>query len=79
MNKSDKINNIKIAFMGTPDFSVPVLESLTKGNFDISCVFTQKGKPAGRGIPACEFKRVLGKTLVTNLDRYQFLNTKDIE
>ena len=50
MNKSDKINNIKIAFMGTPDFSVPVLESLTKGNFDISCVFTQKGKPAGRGM-----------------------------
>jgi N-acetylneuraminate synthase len=36
-------------------------------------------KPAGRGIPACEFKRVLGKTLLTNLDRYQFLNTKDIE
>ncbi|MEC7735344.1 MAG: methionyl-tRNA formyltransferase [Pseudomonadota bacterium] len=50
MNKSDKISNIKIGFMGTPDFSVPVLESLTKGNFDISCVFTQKGKPAGRGM-----------------------------
>ena len=50
MNKSDKISTIKIGFMGTPDFSVPVLESLTKGNFDISCVFTQKGKPAGRGM-----------------------------
>ena len=50
MNKSDKISTIKIGFMGTPDFSVPVLKSLTKGNFDISCVFTQKGKPAGRGM-----------------------------
>jgi len=50
MNKNDKISTIKIGFMGTPDFSVPILESLIKGNFDISCVFTQKGKPAGRGM-----------------------------
>ena len=50
MNKNDSVNSIKIAFMGTPDFSVPILKSLINDNFNISCVFTQSGKPAGRGM-----------------------------
>ena len=50
MNKNDSISSIKVAFMGTPNFSVPILKSLINDNFNISCVFTQPAKPAGRGM-----------------------------
>ncbi|WP_103332403.1 methionyl-tRNA formyltransferase [Pseudotabrizicola formosa] len=39
---------MKIIFMGTPDFSVPVLEALAKQH-DILAVYTQPPRPAGRG------------------------------
>lgn len=39
---------MKVMFMGTPDFSVPVLEGLIK-NYDVVCVVTQEDKPIGRG------------------------------
>lgn len=39
---------MKVIFMGTPDFSVPVLEALAK-NHDVICVYTQPPRPAGRG------------------------------
>jgi methionyl-tRNA formyltransferase len=42
---SDKL---KVVFMGTPDFSVPILENLIK-NFDVKVVYTQPAKKAGRG------------------------------
>ena len=40
---------MRIVFMGTPDFSVPVLESLVKGGHDVIGVVTQPDKPKGRG------------------------------
>lgn len=39
---------MKVIFMGTPDFSVPVLEALAK-NHEVICVYTQPPRPAGRG------------------------------
>ena len=39
----------KIIFMGTPQFSVPVLESLAKSSYQISCVYTQSPKKSNRG------------------------------
>lgn len=39
---------MKIVFMGTPDFSVPVLEALAK-NHDVKCVITKVDKRCGRG------------------------------
>ncbi len=39
---------MKIVFMGTPDFSVPVLEAL-HGRHDIVAVYCQPPRPAGRG------------------------------
>lgn len=39
---------MKIVFMGTPDFSVPVLISLAK-NHEVKCVITQPDKRCGRG------------------------------
>ncbi len=46
---SDK-NKVKIVFMGTPSFSVPVLEGLLElEGFEVVGVVTQPDKPAGRG------------------------------
>ena len=39
----------KIVFMGTPKFSVPVLETLAKSSYQISCVYTQSPKKSNRG------------------------------
>ena len=38
---------LKIVFMGTPEFSVPVLQSLID-NYDVKAVVTQTDKPIGR-------------------------------
>lgn len=39
---------MKLVFMGTPDFAVPVLESLLKEH-EVVCVYTRAPKEAGRG------------------------------
>lgn len=39
---------MKIVFMGTPEFSVPVLEALA-AKHDVVAVYTQPPRPAGRG------------------------------
>ncbi len=39
---------MKLVFMGTPDFSVPVLDALA-ARHDIVAVYTQPPRPAGRG------------------------------
>jgi methionyl-tRNA formyltransferase len=38
----------KIVFMGTPDFSVPILRNLVKEGYDIVGVVTQPDRPKGR-------------------------------
>ncbi len=40
---------MKVVFMGTPDFSVPVLDALVKAGHEVPCVYTQPPRPAGRG------------------------------
>ena len=40
---------MKIVFAGTPDFSVPTLQSLLDGPHDIIAVYSQPDRPAGRG------------------------------
>jgi methionyl-tRNA formyltransferase len=39
---------VKVTFMGTPEFSVPVLKALA-GAHEVVCVYTQPPRPAGRG------------------------------
>lgn len=39
---------LRIVFMGTPDFAVPILEGLIK-NYKVKAVVTQPDKPVGRG------------------------------
>ena len=40
---------MKIVFMGTPEFSVPVLEALVGAGHEIVAVYSQPPRPAGRG------------------------------
>lgn len=40
---------MRIVFMGTPDFSVPVLEALVDADHEVACVYSQPPRPAGRG------------------------------
>ncbi|MEM8986573.1 MAG: methionyl-tRNA formyltransferase [Pseudomonadota bacterium] len=40
---------LRLAFMGTPEFSVAALTSLIAAGHDIACVYTQPPRPAGRG------------------------------
>ena len=40
---------LRIAFMGSPDFAVPVLAALAEAGHEIVCVYSQPPRPAGRG------------------------------
>lgn len=40
---------MRIVFMGTPDFSVPVLDALVDAGHDVACVYCQPPRRAGRG------------------------------
>lgn len=40
---------MRIVFMGSPDFSVPVLDALVAAGHEIACVYCQPPRPAGRG------------------------------
>ena len=40
---------MRLAFMGTPDFSVPVLSELIANGHEVVAVYTQPPRPAGRG------------------------------
>ena len=39
----------KIAFLGTPNFAVPILKSIHQSNYKISCVFSQPPRKSNRG------------------------------
>ena len=40
---------MRLIFMGTPDFSVSVLDALVEAGHEIVCVYSQPPRPAGRG------------------------------
>lgn len=40
---------MRVIFMGTPEFSVPVLEALVAAGHEIAAVYSQPPRPAGRG------------------------------
>lgn len=41
--------NMRVIFMGTPDFAVPVLNALVAQRHEICAVYSQPPRPAGRG------------------------------
>lgn len=40
---------MRIVFFGTPDFTIPVLNSLFDGGYDLDCIVTAPDKESGRG------------------------------
>jgi methionyl-tRNA formyltransferase len=40
---------MRIIFMGTPDFSVPILKALVDAGHVVACVYCQPPRPSGRG------------------------------
>ena len=40
---------LRLAFMGTPDFSVGILDALVAAGHEVVCVYSQPPRPAGRG------------------------------
>lgn len=43
------MKRLRLAFMGTPPFSVPTLEALVKAGHDVAAVYSQPPRPSGRG------------------------------
>jgi len=39
----------KVVFMGTPEFSVPILKTIVRSSYKVSCVYTQTPKKSNRG------------------------------
>ena len=69
---------MRIVFMGTPDFSVPVLEALIEAGHEIAGVVTQPDKPKGRG-KAVLMTPVKEKALEYGLSVYQPLKVRTPE
>ena len=42
--------DLRIIFMGTPDFAVPSLQLLVENGYQVVAVVTAPDKPAGRGL-----------------------------
>ena len=42
--------SLKIIFMGTPQFAMPILKSINKSDHHILCVYTQPPKKSDRGL-----------------------------
>ncbi len=49
-NLKSKIRNLKIVFMGTPEFAVASLDALVNAGYNIVGVVTAPDKPSGRGM-----------------------------
>jgi len=63
---------LKIVFMGTPDFAVPILEAIHAAGHTIVAVYSQPPRPAGRGMaltpsPVHRRAEALGLEVVTPL------------
>lgn len=76
------MRDLKIVFMGTPDFAVATLKTLVENNYNIVGVITAPDKPAGRGRKLNEsavkqYAKSVGLNILqpTNLKNDDFLNT----
>jgi len=67
---------MRIVFMGTPDFAVPVLEKLKQTGYDLVAVITQPDRPSGRG-QKVTFSPVKKKALEMGIDILQPSRLKD--
>ena len=49
MKKKVRTNNMRVIFMGTPDFAVGTLEEIIRAGHEVVLGVTQPDKPKGRG------------------------------
>ncbi|HEY9045784.1 MAG TPA: methionyl-tRNA formyltransferase [Ohtaekwangia sp.] len=75
------MNNLRIIFMGTPEFAVPTLEVLIENKFNVVAVVTAPDKPQGRGqkivyspVKECALKYNIPILQPTNLKSPEFLD-----
>src|SRR6185312_3760795 len=64
------MKNLRIIFMGTPEFAVPSLDLLYKAGYNIVGVVTAPDKPAGRGMKLSE-SEVKKYAVANNLKVFQ--------
>ncbi len=70
------MKQLRIVFMGTPEFAVGILDTLIKNNYNVVGVITAADKPAGRG-QKIKYSAVKDYALVNNLTLLQPTNLKD--
>jgi len=70
------MEQLKIVFMGTPEFAVGILDAIYQNNYDIVGVITAADKPAGRG-QKVKFSAVKDYALEKGLRLLQPTNLKD--
>ena len=68
---------MRVVFMGTPDFSVPALENITK-KYEVVAVVTQQDRPKGRG-HKMQYTPVKEKAIELEIPVYQPKRVKDHE
>jgi methionyl-tRNA formyltransferase len=75
------MNQLRIIFMGTPEFAVPSLEILVENKFNVVAVITAPDKPQGRGqklaaspVKECAVKNNIPVLQPTNLKSPEFLD-----
>lgn len=71
-----KKEDLKIVFLGTPDFAVESLRRIHKGGYNIVGVITMPDKPAGRGHKLLH-SPVKQYAVANNLPLFQPINLKD--
>ncbi len=70
------MKNLRIVFMGTPEFAVGILDAILKNNYTVVGVITAPDKPAGRG-QKIKYSAVKEYALQNNLPLLQPTNLKD--
>lgn len=70
------MEQLRIVFMGTPEFAVGILDTIIKGNYNVVGVITAADKPAGRG-QKIKYSAVKEYALANNLTLLQPTNLKD--
>jgi len=70
------MEKLRIVFMGTPEFSVGILDTIIKNNYEVVGVITAADKPAGRG-QKIKYSAVKEYALNNNLNLWQPSNLKE--
>ena len=71
--------NLRIVFMGTPEFAVPTLQALVENDYNVVAVVTQPDKPVGRHQTEMQLSEVKKYALEHNLPVLQPVKMKDPE